>query len=127
MRFVRHLVRFRRQRPELGQRSYLGDPQVSNGGFRAFHRSRASQSAALTRPAHPCCCLRTVCPSPCQVQWHGVRAMQPDWSPGARLVALTLTHSQPGQSGLYIAFNSSHLPVSRDLVLRLDPASVCPA
>lgn len=44
-----------------------------------------------------------------EIQWHGDAPNEPDWSESSRLVAYTLR--QPGgQSGLYVAFNASHLP-----------------
>jgi isoamylase len=53
------------------------------------------------------------------VQWHGEKAFEPDWSDGSRLVAYTLS-PQPqglyenrrpgGEGGLYIAFNTAHYP-----------------
>ena len=49
---------------------------------------------------------------PAAIQWHGVQAGSTDWSEASRLVAFTL--SGPS-GGLYIAFNSSHLPTTVQL------------
>jgi isoamylase len=53
------------------------------------------------------------------VQWHGEKPFEPDWSDGSRLVAYTLS-PQPeglyenrrpgGEGGLYVAFNTAHTP-----------------
>lgn len=43
------------------------------------------------------------------IQWHGVQADKPDWSETSRLVAFTLSSSN---GGLYVAFNSGHLPTT---------------
>ena len=49
---------------------------------------------------------------PASIQWHGVKAGSPDWSEASRLVAFTLSGLS---GGLYIAFNSSHLPITVQL------------
>ncbi|KAI3435670.1 hypothetical protein D9Q98_001728 [Chlorella vulgaris] len=43
-----------------------------------------------------------------EVQWHGTEPAKPDWTEASRFLAYTL--GKPGGGGLYIAFNSSHLP-----------------
>ncbi|KAL8191569.1 hypothetical protein R6Q57_028300 [Mikania cordata] len=45
-----------------------------------------------------------------RLQWHGHVPETPDWSETSRFVAFTMTDSVKGE--LYIAFNTSHLPVS---------------
>ncbi|KAJ7973702.1 isoamylase 1, chloroplastic [Quillaja saponaria] len=45
-----------------------------------------------------------------RLQWHGHAPGVPDWSASSRFVALTLKDSVKGE--IYIAFNSSHLPVT---------------
>lgn len=42
------------------------------------------------------------------IAWHGQLPNEPDWTEESRLVAYTLSNSTGG--GLYIAFNTSHLP-----------------
>ena len=49
---------------------------------------------------------------PGSIQWHGQQAGSPDWSETSQLVAFSLS-GQDG--GLYVAFNSSHLPVTAGL------------
>lgn len=44
-----------------------------------------------------------------QVQWHGITPHKPDWSETSRFLAYTLSKPEGG-GGLYIAFNTSHLP-----------------
>jgi isoamylase len=53
------------------------------------------------------------------VQWHGEKPHEPDWSDGSRLVAYTLSpqphglhsHNHPAsEGGLYVAFNTAHYP-----------------
>jgi isoamylase len=46
-----------------------------------------------------------------EVQWHGTEPAKPDWTEASRFLAYTL--GKPGGGGLYIAFNSSHLPQAR--------------
>ena len=45
-----------------------------------------------------------------EVEWHGAQSGEPDWSPESRLVAASLRGDDGG--GLYIAFSSSHLPMT---------------
>jgi len=47
-----------------------------------------------------------------QIHFHGIRAGQPDWSDTSRLVAYSLSGPT---GGLYIAFNSHHLPTTVQL------------
>jgi hypothetical protein len=42
------------------------------------------------------------------VQWHGEQPDAPDWTPASRLVAYTVNDGAGG--GLFVAFNTSHLP-----------------
>ncbi|GIL64820.1 hypothetical protein Vafri_18680 [Volvox africanus] len=42
------------------------------------------------------------------IQWHGELPHQPDWAETSRLVAFTLSDGKGG--GLYVAFNTSHIP-----------------
>ena len=49
---------------------------------------------------------------PGSIQWHGAMAGAPDWSEESRLVAFSLSQDN---GGLYIAFNSSHLPINVEL------------
>jgi isoamylase len=42
------------------------------------------------------------------IQWHGVNPNEPDWSETSRLVAYSLEDYRGG--GLFVAFNSAHLP-----------------
>lgn len=44
------------------------------------------------------------------IQWHGEAAFKPDWSDSSRLVAYTLKKQAPAPGGLYVAFNSGHMP-----------------
>ncbi|XAR47988.1 Isoamylase [Bertholletia excelsa] len=44
-----------------------------------------------------------------RLQWHGHSPGMPDWSETSRFVAFTLIDSEKGE--LYVAFNTSHLPV----------------
>lgn len=44
------------------------------------------------------------------VQWHGEAAFKPDWTDSSRLVAYTLKKQGPQGGGLYVAFNSGHVP-----------------
>eukprot|EP00879_Flechtneria_rotunda_P004985 GHRR01005261.1.p1 GENE.GHRR01005261.1~~GHRR01005261.1.p1 ORF type:complete len:888 (+),score=273.41 GHRR01005261.1:539-3202(+) len=44
------------------------------------------------------------------IQWHGEAAFTPDWSDSSRLVAYTLKKHTPNGGGLYVAFNTGHLP-----------------
>ncbi|KAG5566757.1 hypothetical protein RHGRI_002333 [Rhododendron griersonianum] len=48
-----------------------------------------------------------------RLQWHGHSPGTPDWSEASRFVAFTLIDSVKG--ALYIAFNTSHLPVTISL------------
>jgi isoamylase len=43
------------------------------------------------------------------IQWHGSKPNQPDWTPESRLVAFSLRNHNTG-GGLYIAFNTAHKP-----------------
>ncbi|KAK8477879.1 hypothetical protein V6N11_000310 [Hibiscus sabdariffa] len=45
-----------------------------------------------------------------RLQWHGHTPGKPDWSETSRFVAFTLIDSVKGE--LYVAFNTSHLPVT---------------
>jgi len=47
-----------------------------------------------------------------QIEWHGTLAGKPDWSETSRLVAFSLSGPT---GGLYIAFNSHHLPTTVQL------------
>jgi isoamylase len=49
-----------------------------------------------------------------QVAWHGRQPEKPDWSEASRLVAFTLVDG-PACTPLYVAFNTSHLPVTLTL------------
>ena len=42
------------------------------------------------------------------IQWHGVSPNEPDWSDSSRLVAYSLEDYRGG--GLFVAFNTAHLP-----------------
>ncbi|KAM4087954.1 hypothetical protein ACB094_07G034800 [Castanea mollissima] len=67
------------------------------------------------------CCLMTKFRHECEslglydfptaerLQWHGHTPGMPDWSETSRFVAFTLIDSVKGE--IYVAFNSSHLPV----------------
>ena len=44
------------------------------------------------------------------ITWHGLVPGQPDWSEGSRFLALTVHHRRGGHGGLYVAFNTGHLP-----------------
>ncbi|KAH9305809.1 hypothetical protein KI387_010213, partial [Taxus chinensis] len=44
-----------------------------------------------------------------RLQWHGHQPEMPDWSESSRFVAFTLVDSKRRE--LYVAFNTSHLPV----------------
>lgn len=46
-----------------------------------------------------------------EVEWHGTEPGKPDWTETSRFLAYTL--KKPSGGGLYIAFNSSHLPEVR--------------
>jgi hypothetical protein len=46
-----------------------------------------------------------------EVQWHGVEPHKPDWSDASRFLAYSLPKKDGG--GLYVAFNTSHLPQAR--------------
>ncbi|KAE8125963.1 hypothetical protein FH972_020723 [Carpinus fangiana] len=68
------------------------------------------------------CCLMTKFRHECEslglndfptaerLQWHGHAPGMPDWSETSRFVAFTLIDSMKGE--IYVAFNSSHLPVT---------------
>ncbi|XP_059453275.1 isoamylase 1, chloroplastic [Corylus avellana] len=68
------------------------------------------------------CCLMTKFRKECEslglndfptaerLQWHGHAPGMPDWSETSRFVAFTLIDSVKGE--IYVAFNSSHLPVT---------------
>ncbi|MBA0841796.1 hypothetical protein Goarm_001658 [Gossypium armourianum] len=45
-----------------------------------------------------------------RLQWHGHTPGKPDWSDTSRFVAFTLIDSVKGE--IYVAFNTSHLPVT---------------
>ncbi|KAJ9689229.1 hypothetical protein PVL29_014743 [Vitis rotundifolia] len=45
-----------------------------------------------------------------RLQWHGHTPGRPDWSKTSRFVAFTMVDSVKGE--IYVAFNSSHLPVT---------------
>ncbi len=49
-----------------------------------------------------------------EIQWHGVKPGDPDWSEASRMVAFSLRNHKTG-GGLYIAFNTSHLPTTLEL------------
>lgn len=49
---------------------------------------------------------------PQYIQWHGKKANDAEWTEESRLVAFSLSGSD---GGLYIAFNSSHLPTAVEL------------
>ncbi|XP_059634490.1 isoamylase 1, chloroplastic [Cornus florida] len=51
-----------------------------------------------------------------RLQWHGHAPGMPDWSKTSRFVAFTLKDSVKGE--LYVAFNTSHLPVTITLPQR---------
>lgn len=74
LRFMRLLIRFRKERPELRRTQFVTDQDI---------------------------------------QWHGTEPHKPDWTDSSRLVAFTLHDGQGG--GLFVAFNTSHLPVSLTL------------
>lgn len=65
------------------------------------------------RKATPALRLRAH-PTERQIQWHGHRAHEPDWEPGSRFVAYTLTDGA-GSAPLYVAFNSSYQPAAISL------------
>jgi isoamylase len=71
--------------------------------------------AALSafRAARPALRLRAH-PTGDQVAWHGRQPEKPDWSEASRLVAFTLVDG-PACAPLYVAFNTSHLPVTLTL------------
>lgn len=48
-----------------------------------------------------------------EIEWHGARPGEPDWSEESRLVAFSQRH--PTNGGLYVAFNTSHRPVVLEL------------
>eukprot|EP00884_Botryococcus_braunii_P015679 jgi/Botrbrau1/2795/Bobra.0125s0007.1 len=48
------------------------------------------------------------------IQWHGSKPNEPDWSESSRLVAFSLRNHNTG-GGLYVAFNTSHLPTVLEL------------
>jgi isoamylase len=45
-----------------------------------------------------------------EVEWHGVAPNEPDWAETSRFLALTLRKAGAAPGGLYVAFNSGHLP-----------------
>lgn len=47
------------------------------------------------------------------IQWHGEKPLEPDWSETSRLVAYTLNNGKGG--GLYVAFNTAHVPLMLEL------------
>ncbi|XP_039051349.1 isoamylase 1, chloroplastic-like isoform X1 [Hibiscus syriacus] len=49
-------------------------------------------------------------PTAQRLQWHGHTPGKPDWSDTSRFVAFTLIDSVKGE--IYVAFNTSHLPVT---------------
>ncbi len=55
-----------------------------------------------------CVCVCSGYVSAKDVQWHGDLPNQPDWSESSRLVAYTINNGDG--TGLYIAFNASHMP-----------------
>lgn len=46
-----------------------------------------------------------------EIEWHGLLPGAPDWSEESRLLAFTL-RAPRGGGGLYVAFNSGHLPLT---------------
>ncbi len=74
--------------------------------FTAALAAFRARTPALRLPAHP---------TGDQVAWHGRTPNEPDWSETSRLVAFTLTDGTPGAGMLYVAFNTSHLPVTLTL------------
>jgi len=44
-----------------------------------------------------------------QLHWHGHHPGKPDWSEGSRFVAFSMKDETKGE--IYVAFNTSHLPV----------------
>ncbi|CAL9041623.1 isoamylase 1, chloroplastic-like isoform X1 [Musa acuminata AAA Group] len=52
-----------------------------------------------------------------RLQWHGHQPKTPDWSETSRFVAFTMSDSLKGE--IYVAFNTSHLPVTVTLPERL--------
>ncbi|KAJ4709190.1 isoamylase 1, chloroplastic-like [Melia azedarach] len=55
-------------------------------------------------------------PTAGRLQWHGYAPGMPDWSDKSRFVAFTLIDSVKGE--IYVAFNTSHLPVTVSLPKR---------
>eukprot|EP00775_Hariotina_reticulata_P003086 gene3086-3365_t len=49
------------------------------------------------------------------IQWHGEAAFRPDWTDSSRLVAYTLKKQGPEGGGLYVAFNTGHVPKTVEL------------
>jgi isoamylase len=74
---------------------------------------RFVEALSAFRASRPALRLRAH-PTGNQVAWHGASPEQPDWSEGSRLVAFSLTDS-PGGTPLYVAFNTSHRPVTLTL------------
>lgn len=64
---------------------------------------------SLHRHAHPELRRKTYV-NDNDVQWHGEAAFKPDWTDSSRLVAYTLKKTPPAAGGLYVAFNSGHVP-----------------
>jgi isoamylase len=50
------------------------------------------------------------------VEWHGLLPGEPDWTEASRFLAFELR--RPGGGGLYVAFNTGHLPVVAELPRR---------
>ncbi|XP_042444281.1 isoamylase 1, chloroplastic-like isoform X1 [Zingiber officinale] len=51
-----------------------------------------------------------------RLQWHGHHPGMPDWSETSRFVAFSMTDEMKGE--IYVAFNTSHLPVTVSLPIR---------
>lgn len=68
---------------------------------------RFTSTLIKIRKSHPEL-MRTQYVTDRDIQWHGEQPNAPDWSDSSRLVAFTLSNNQGG--GLYVAFNTAHVP-----------------
>lgn len=50
-----------------------------------------------------------------RLQWHGEHPDRPDWSPGSRFLAFTVSGGAENPGGVYCAFNTSHYPKIAEL------------
>lgn len=130
-RFTRQLIAFRcvRLRAKLGaklgskegtgfarpvrsghaRRGFGLTSKLDTTRFHNCHSTLALVLVFLRRHAHPEL-RRKAYVNDNDVQWHGEAAFKPDWTDSSRLVAYTLKKQGTAGGGLYVAFNSGHMP-----------------